>query len=380
MNDFIVELRREFHKIPELGFQEYETNTLITKTLSSLDVTYTTNVAGTGVLVSFGTGHPHVAFRAEIDGLPICEENDVEYKSTKDGYMHACGHDAHIAVLIDSIMKTKLLFETENPKGKVTFIFQPCEETKNQEGLSGGQLISEIPLLADVDYFFAAHVESTLETGKFFVREGGLTAAIDKFDVDIFGVPGHGAYPHQTVDPIWLAISAIQLINTLESRIANTAYPSVISVCTIEGGTAWNVIPEKVSFGGTIRTFSENERKIIHDKLKCCLETVKLLGGKYTLDISRGNPSVINSLQACNMVKEAVKKVVGEQAISEIEIQMGGDDFSYYAQKKPSCYFYVGAKKDSVSRQHHSSVFDIDEGVLQNISNIYLQIIKGVIL
>lgn len=380
MSEYIVELRRAFHKIPELGFQEYETNALITKILSSLDVEYITNVAGTGVLVSFGSGHPHIAFRAEIDGLPICEENEVEYKSEKDGCMHACGHDAHIAVLIDSIIKTKLLFEKENAKGKVTFIFQPCEETKNQDGMSGGQLISEMPILADVDYFFAAHVESTLENGKFFIREGGLTAAIDKFAVDIFGAPGHGAYPHHAVDPIWLATNTVQLINTLESRTVNTAYPSVISVCTIEGGTAWNVIPEKVSFGGTIRTFNESEREKIHDKLRCCLETVKSFGGRYTLDISRGNPSVINSLQPCNIVKDAIKKAVGEKAISGIEIQMGGDDFSYYAQKKPSCYFYVGAKKDSVSRQHHSSIFDIDENVLQNISNVYLQIIRNTIL
>jgi len=264
MDNYIVELRRAFHKIPELGFQEYETNALITKILDSFGIKYENKVAGTGVIVSFGNGHPHIAFRAEIDGLPICEENEVEYKSEKQGYMHACGHDAHIAILLDSIIRTKLLFEKEQCNGKVTFIFQPCEESKNEEGISGGQIISDIHALADVDHFYSAHVESTLESGKFYIREGGLTAAIDRFDVDIIGKPGHGAYPHNTVDPIWLATAIVQLINTLESRTVNTAHPSVISVCTIAGGSAWNVIPDKVSFSGTIRTFDEYEREKIH--------------------------------------------------------------------------------------------------------------------
>lgn len=372
----IIELRRMFHKIPEVGFKEYETNMLIRRILDKYGVKYKADIAGTGLIISYGEGHPHIAFRAEIDALPIQEENNVEYCSTKDGYMHACGHDCHIAALIGTVVKTKEIFEKSNIQGKVTFIFQPCEETHNEEGLSGGQIISSLPELESVDHFYAGHIESTLENGKIFIREGALTAAIDRFDAEVIGRPGHGAYPHNTVDPIWLAANTIQMINTIESRVANTAYPSVISVCTISGGNTWNTIPEKVSMSGTIRSFNQKEREKIHDRMTKCFESCRLFGGDFNLNIEKGNPSVVNDSNECNFVREAVRNVINDEAVSSIDIQMGGDDFSYYAMQKPSCYFYIGAKKDDISRQHHSGNFDIDESMIPYISRIYMEIIR----
>ena len=166
------------------------------------------------------------------------------------------------------------------------------------------------------------------------------------------------------------------MINSLESRIANTAFPSVISICTIGGGVAWNAIPEKVEMSGTIRTFNQEERERIHDYLLRCCEVARTLGGDYRLTIAKGNPSVINDPIQCDLVRSAVSDCMGKDSVTSIEIQMGGDDFSHYSLKKPSCYFYMGAKKDSISRQHHSSNFDIDENVIGNMVKVYLSIIR----
>lgn len=372
----LIKMRREFHKSPELGFKEYNTNKMIRKYLENIPVNYVDNVAGTGIIVTLGSGKPHIAFRADMDALPIYEENDFDYKSQNVGVMHACGHDCHIAVLIDTIIKVKKLYDKGKLKGQVSFIFQPCEETKNDDNLSGGQIISKIDCLDSVDNFYCAHVESTLETGKVFIKEGALTAAIDRFDVTVGGKSGHGAYPHNTIDPIWLSVNAIQMINTLESRVVDTSFPSVISICTFNSGKIWNAIPETATFSGTIRTFNENERSKIYSKFKNCLNSITEFGGNYDLKYLKGNPSVINDSKECEIVRNAAKKVLGEEYISSINIQMGGDDFSYYAIKKPSCYFYVGAKKDEISRQHHSGNFDIDESVLSKMVDIYVEIVK----
>lgn len=376
MYEDVIELRRRFHQIPELGFEEFKTSAAIKEIFDQHGISYISDVAGTGIIVSFGKGHPHIAFRAEIDGLPIQEENDFPYRSKRDGFMHACGHDCHIAALIGTVLQAKGLFDEGKVHGKATFIFQPSEETTNKDNVSGGQIISSIPDMLDVDNFYSAHVESTLANGKVFVRDGALTAAIDRFDLDIIGQAGHGAYPHNTVDPIWIASSIMPMINSLESRIANTAYPSVVSICTISGGTAWNAIPNKVSMSGTIRTFNQDEREKIHNYMNKCCEATELLGGNYTLNIAKGNPSVINDPAECNVVRAAVTKILGKDALANVEIQMGGDDFSHYSMQKPSCYFYMGAKKDGVSRQHHSSNFDIDEDVIPNIVKIFLTIIE----
>lgn len=377
----VINLRRKFHMIPEVGFKEFQTSKLICSILMNNNIQYQSGIAGTGVIVKFGEGHPHIAFRTEIDALPIQELNEVLYKSKINGFMHACGHDCHIAALIDTVIKVKALFDKKIiKKGAVTFIFQPSEETKNDFGYSGGQIISELPALQDVDNFFAAHVESTLEFGKIFIRGGALTAAIDRFDISIVGKAGHGAYPHNAVDPIWLSSNVMQVINSLKSRTVNAVNPSVISICSINGGTSWNSIPSEVVLMGTIRTFNQKDREKIHKDIESCLQIAKDLGGNYQLKISQGHPSVINSNEECEVVRSAVENVLGDSAISIIDFQMGGDDFSYYAIKKPSCYFYVGAKKDQISRQHHSGNFDINEKAIENIVNIYIEIIKEKLL
>ncbi len=376
----VIQLRRAFHRIPETGFQERKTSALIQATLDQWGISYQSGLAGTGVLVTLGEGTPHIALRADIDGLPVQEQNAVEYASCHPGFMHACGHDCHIAVLLDVIRRTKKLYDTHVCQGRVSFLFQPSEECANAEGFSGGQLLSQLPQLKDVSHFYGAHIDSSMENGKIFLRDGALTAAIDRFEIEITGKAGHGAYPHQAVDPIWLASHAVNLINTLASRTVNTAYPAVISVCSFHGGTAWNVIPETVQLSGTIRTFFEPEREKLHRDLRACLETVRSFGGDYRLTIHRGYPSIVNSPEQCEFVRDAVRAVCGEEALRVTQLQMGGDDFACYAQNAPSCYFHAGAMLPGKPRRHHSGDFEIDEAVMETMSDIFTQIVKQTVI
>lgn len=376
-SDYIIRMRRLFHQYPELGFLEFETARHIQLELDAMGVAYRKEIGGTGIVVQLGTGHPHIAFRTEMDALPITEINDdIDYASTTLGRMHACGHDAHIAILLHTLRQVKALSDSGALSGKVSFIFQPCEETHNERGESGAQIILNEGLLQDVDHFFGGHVESTLESGKVFIRDNAVTAAIDRFDIDIIGEAGHGAYPHKAVDPIWIASHVVSAIYTLQSRCIDANSPSVITVGSIAGGDVWNAIPRAVSLSGTIRTFDERVRVDIHNLLERCIEISTALGGRHALKISRGNPTIVNDVAVSNVVRDCAASVVGDANVLDVDLQMGGDDFSRYSIYRPSCFFYFGARRDGVSRQHHSGNFNIDESVLVEFSNILYAIVE----
>lgn len=374
-SEYIIQLRRLFHKKPELGFREHKTAQIIMSELDKKNIKYKSGIGGTGIIAQLGSGYPHIAYRAEMDALPIMENNqDIDYASENNGVMHACGHDGHMAILLGVIDVLKQEFEDRTLNGRISFIFQPCEETRNQSGETGAQTMLKYNGLDDVDSFFAIHLESTLTSGQVFIREKSVTSIIDRFDIEIIGKAGHGAYPHKAIDPIWITSQVISSINSIQSRCIDTNSPSIISICTINGGNAWNVIPDKVSLSGTIRTFSEQVREDIHNKIEDCLNISKSLGGSYILKIEKGNPTVKNDSDLCKLVKESAALIIGNENIREIDLQMGGDDFSYYSLLKPSCYFYFGAKKDSISRQHHSSNFNIDERSLSKCADIFINI------
>ncbi|GHU48887.1 amidohydrolase [Clostridia bacterium] len=375
-NDYIIKMRRLFHQHPELGFCEFETTKIIQSELDNLEAPYIKGIGGTGIIIQFGSGHPHIAFRAEMDALPITEtNNDIDYVSKNTGEMHACGHDGHMALLLYTIKQVKTLSDAGKLSGKVSFIFQPCEETKNEEGKSGAQYVLAEKALYDVDHYFAGHIESTFENGRVFIRDNAVTSAIDRFDIEIIGKSGHGAYPHKAVDPIWITSHALSVINSIQPRCIDTNSPSIISICSINGGDTWNAIPEKVILSGTIRTFDESVRNEIHMRIEKCLHIADILGGSFKLNIARGNPTVINAPDISNIVRQCASSVVGTENVLGVDLQMGGDDFSYYSTEKPSCFFYFGAKLDSVSRQHHSGNFNIDERILIKFSNIFYNIV-----
>ncbi|MCL2164330.1 MAG: amidohydrolase [Oscillospiraceae bacterium] len=380
-SEYIIRMRRVFHQHPELGFQEFETAKIIISELEKMEVPYKSGIGGTGIVVQLGTGHPHIAFRTEMDALPIEEANDdIDYASKIPGQMHACGHDGHMAIMLHTVKQAKSLCDAGKLSGKVSFIFQPCEETRNEQGQSGAQIMLLEEYLQDVDHFFACSVESTFESGKIFVRDNAVTSAIDRFDIDIVGKAGHGAYPHKAVDPIWITSHVLTAINSIQSRCVDTISPSIISVCSVNGGDAWNAIPEKVVLSGTIRTFDQSIRNNIHERLSKCVQISELMGGTYKLDILRGNPTVVNAPNMSAIVRRCAASVVGVENVVDVPLQMGGDDFSYYSIDKPSCFFYFGAKRDSISRQHHSSNFNIDENVLVKFSNVFYNIIENFLI
>jgi amidohydrolase len=376
-SDYIIKMRRIFHQNPELGFCEFETAKIILSELDKMAVPYKMGIGGTGVIAQLGSGHPHIAFRTEMDALPIREANDdIDYASKNIGKMHACGHDGHMALLLHTVKQIKALSDTGKLSGKVSFIFQPCEETQDKQGKSGAQYMLMEESLQDVDYYFAGHIESTFENGKIFIRENAVTSAIDRFDIEIIGKAGHGAYPHKAVDPIWITSHILTAINSIQSRCVDTNSPSIISVCSINGGNIWNALPDKVTLNGTIRTFDQTIRNVIHERLDKCVQISELLGGTYKLNILRGNPTVINAPKVSAIVRRCASSVIGAENIINVNLQMGGDDFSYYSIEKPSCFFYFGAKLDLVSRQHHSNNFNFDESILVKFSNVFYNIVE----
>lgn len=373
----LVSIRRDLHMHPELSFQEKRTAAVVASSLKALGVPYTSGIGGTGVVGKLGEGRPAIGLRADMDALPIEEANDVPYKSQNAGIMHACGHDAHVACLLGAVMLLEEKFRADNIDGSVHFIFQPGEETKDSEGKSGGMRMLEEGVLDEVDAVVALHVESTLRADTIFTRPGPLTAAVDRFDARIIGQAGHGAYPHQAIDPIWLASQVISAIYSIVSRQIDPIQPVVASVCTLNSGTAWNVIPGSASLSGTLRSFDPDIRQQLYTELEKAMAVASSLGGDYELKIDPGHPSVINDETMVSLVEEVASRLLCVGGVRRIALQMGGEDFSHMARKRPSAFFYLGAKKDEVARPHHSPTFDITESVLPIGATLLAEVALG---
>ncbi len=360
----LVALRRDLHAHPELAFQEVRTAQRVTQVLNELGIEYTTGVAKTGVVAYLGEGEPRFALRADMDALPIVEANDVEYTSQNAGVMHACGHDAHTTCLLGAAMILSEEFKKGNLKGTVKLLFQPAEEAWDEELKSGGLRMVEEGALDDVDAVVGLHVISTDPSNVVFVRGGAFMAAVDSFEGDVLGRGGHGAYPHEGLDPVWLAAQVVTAIHGAISRRKDPTKLGLISVTTIHAGTATNVIPEAVKMTGTIRSFEEEVRAQLHRDLESAFAITRAFGGDYKLRIERGYPPTVNDPQMAEFVREMATGLIGAERVRAADIEMGAEDFSYMARAKPGAFFYLGAKKDSVHRPHHNPVFDIDEDVL----------------
>ncbi|MBI5032488.1 MAG: amidohydrolase [Chloroflexi bacterium] len=364
MKDKLITIRRDLHSHPELGFQEVRTAHRITDTLHDLGIEYETGIAKTGVVAYLGEGEPRIALRADMDALPILEANNVEYKSENTGVMHACGHDAHVTCLLGATMMLNEDFKQGKLKGSIKLLFQPAEEIGGGDITSGGELMVQAGALNDVQAVVGMHVISTLPSGEFFVREGAFMAAVDTFEGEIIGVGGHGAYPHEAIDPIWLAAQVINAIHGIVSRRVDPTKQGVISVCIINAGTATNIIPGSAFLSGTIRSFDESVRAQLHADLDKAFSIARTLGGDYKCKIIRGYPATVNDANMTEFVRGMATGLIGEEHVHEAELQMGAEDFSYMARAKPGAFFYLGAKKDEKHRPHHNAVFDIDENVL----------------
>ncbi|MGB9752390.1 MAG: amidohydrolase [Roseiflexus castenholzii] len=363
----IVRLRRDIHAHPELAFQEVRTAQLVAETLREIGgIDIRTGVGKTGVVGHLGTGDgPTIGIRADMDALPIDEVTGLPFASQNPGVMHACGHDAHTAILLGVAHLLKQEFAAGNLRGNVRFLFQPAEEAQDAEGLSGAPRMINDGALDGVDHVIALHVDSGLPVGKITIREGASSAAVDSFRGWITGSGGHGAYPHLGTDPLWMLLPVMQALHGIVARRVNPMHPAVVSLGVVRGGTASNVIPAEVYLEGTLRSFDPQVREQLLVEVERAFAVARAVGGDYRLEIERGYPAGHNDATVSDWISATVTDLIGADAIDRSRTGMGAEDFAYMTQKAPGAMFMLGAAiDDGVSRGHHTPIFDIDERAL----------------
>jgi IAA-amino acid hydrolase len=378
LQDRLIAWRRTIHMHPELGFQEINTSALVTENLRQMGIHVETGVGVTGVVGTLGQGPPTVALRADMDALPIQELNDVPYASQVPGVMHACGHDAHVAILLGV---ATLLAKSPPPCGQVRFLFQPSEEGVGKDDKSGAVHMIEDGALEGVDAIFGLHVFPDVPVGAVGVTPGPAFAAADSFRLVVRGRGGHGAYPHRTVDPIVLSAQVVTAIQTIVSRRLRPLNSGVVTVGTIHGGTKSNIIPEEVTLTGTIRSFRPEVRELLFSELERACGVVQALGGDFELHIGEGYPPTVNDVAMTAFVREVAADLLGVDQVRAPGSEMGAEDFSFFLEKVPGCYFRLGTgRPGEPARGLHNSHFDIDEralpvgvAVLAEIALRYLQ-------
>lgn len=360
LSDQLVAWRREFHKHPELGFQEHQTAAKVADEMQHLGYRVRKGVGRTGVVAEMGQGHPVVAIRADMDALPLQETNVVPYASEVPGVMHACGHDAHTAIALGT---ASLLAQNTHP-GTVRFLFQPAEEVADEDGISGARRMIEDGAMEGVDATLALHVDSSVPVGEIRVSDGPSSAGVDTFYARIIGRGGHGAAPHKVVDPIHIAGHVILLLNGIVSRRLHPIEPAVVSLGSIHGGQATNVIPESVTLSGTIRYMNFDIQQQIHSEIERALSIAQTLGGDYKLNIEIGYPPMYNDGQVVRLIEKAARKILGEKHVKPPKEDMGAEDFGFFSKLAPGAMFMLGCRIERDERKHHSPRFDIDEACL----------------
>ncbi len=366
--DQIVAWRRHVHQHPELAFHEVETARFVAQTLCEMDIAVETGVGKTGVVGTLGSSSPEgdaspvIALRADMDALPLSEATGLPFASQNSGVMHACGHDAHVACLLGA---AKLLAERPPARGQVRFLFQPAEETVDEQEQSGAMRMVADGAMDGVDAVLGLHVFSIFPAGQVFFSPGPQMAAAGLFEANIHGQGGHGAMPHMAVDPIVLAAQVILGLQTVVSRRLNPVNSGVVTVGTVHGGSKDNIIPESVALTGTIRALDDRTYGQIKDEVRRVFETVRPLGGDFDLSFSANYPVTANEPAFTEFVRGVAVDLLGQQAVQPAEPMMGGEDFSILAQHAPGCFVRLGAAiADGVLRNHHDPHFDIDEQAL----------------
>ena len=362
----LVRLRRDIHQHPELGFQEFRTAGLVADMLGEIGVEVRSGIGRTGVIGRIGPGDgPTIAIRADMDALPITEKNDAPYRSSNDGVMHACGHDAHTAVLLGVAQLLRQSFVEEDWQGDVRLIFQPSEESPDEDGISGATAMIDDGALEGVDAVIALHVWSDLPAGDCYFHDGLSLASVDSFKAWIRGQGGHGAFPHQTRDPLFMLGPILSALYGIPSRRIDPLRESVVSLGQIHAGTTSNVIPAEVFLEGTIRAYDPTVRQTLQSEVQRALQISETMGGSYDFELTCGYPALKNDPLVNGWLRESVLDFLGEGPLHEREFGMGAEDFAYMTQQAPGAMFMLGAAlSDGVERRHHTDNFDIDERVL----------------
>ena len=355
----VVEWRRDFHRHPELGFEERRTSQVVRDFLEATGIEVRTcGKTGLRGLLRGGTPGRTVALRADMDALPLAELNEHDYRSENPGVMHACGHDGHMAMLMGAARV--LAARRETLAGNVVFLFQPSEEAPP----GGAPLMVEEGALDGVDAIFGIHLWQPLPSGVVGLRAGAAMAQADEFEVTIHGRGGHASQPDVTVDPVVVASHVVVAAQTIVSRFANPLEPAVVSFTTIHGGRIHNIIPDTVTMTGTVRTLDLDTQRAIKQRLgEVCEQTCRLFGATAEFTYNDGYPPLVNDAASVDLVRRVAARELGANRVATIPPAMGGEDFAYYLQRVPGAFVMLGIGSDR-PHPHHNARFDVDESVL----------------
>lgn len=356
----ISRIREEIHMYPEVGFEEFKTSELICSELEKMGIEYTKNIAKTGVVGIIKGKHPGktVLLRADMDALLIQETADVEYKSKRDGYMHACGHDGHVAGVLGAAMVLNEL--KDELHGNIKLLFQPAEEDEGGAKPMIDEGVLENP---KVDAVFGCHLWGVLKEGSVHVKKGAMMASRDTFKFKVIGKGGHGAAPHLSVDPIIIVNQAINNMQSILSRRIDPLSPAVISYCSIHGGASHNIIPGEVNVTGTIRTLNDELRAWIPNAMEEVIKGITTSqGASYEFELIKSYPTLFNDKEMTDLVYNSSKKIVGCENVDELEVPvMGSEDFAYFTRAVPSSFYFIGIAP-SLDKPvcHHHPEFGFD--------------------
>lgn len=375
MKDWLVEIRRTIHMNPELMFEEVKTAALAAEWLEKFGYKVQKGMAKTGVvgLLEGERGGKTIALRADMDALPMEEINAIPYASKVKGKMHACGHDAHVTILLGAARFFSTL--EGRVKGNIKFLFQPAEE-----GGAGAKIMMDEGVLENpkVEAIFGVHVFPDLPTGKVGLYEREGLAATDRFEIRITGKGGHGAYPHLTKDPILAAAHLITQIHSIVSRNIDPLDSGVISVCRVSGGTAFNIIPDEVELVGTIRSLTPAVQKELKTRLEQVSQGVaQSFRVECKFNFQTYSPALINDPAMSRFVAEVASQVIGKENVETMKPVMGGEDFAFFLEKVPGAYFRLGCgnKDKGITQALHNSRFNLDEDVLPLGVEMFVRIV-----
>lgn len=380
LRPWLSEIRRGIHMNPELGYEEHETARLIAENLESFGLGVRAGVAGTGVVGLLETGRPGpvLGIRADMDALPIEEAGDAPYRSRRPGKMHACGHDAHVSMLLGA---ARLLSGSgdwlDGLGGGVKFIFQPAEE-----GKAGGRKMVEEGVLEEprVDALIAAHVWPSMPAGRIGVRAGSVMATSDKLFLHVRGEGSHAAYPHQSQDAL---LAASHLVSALQSVVSRNVAPleaAVLSITGFESGVAINIVPQEARLRGTVRTHAPRVREMIRRRVREVARGVaEAFDVEIELEIAPGYPALVNHEAAVALIRDAGARVLGAENVREMPLSMGAEDFAYMTAERPGAMFRVGVLNEEKGFVHglHSDRFDLDEDALPVGAGVFAQAAVG---
>jgi amidohydrolase len=362
--DEVVSTRRDLHEHPELGFEEHRTSEIVAGRLRALGFDVHTGIGQTGVVGVLRSGRPGktVMLRADMDGLPIDEENEVPYKSRTPVHMHACGHDGHVAMLLGAARL--VMARREELSGTLCFLFQPAEE-----GRGGAKAMVDDGVLErfGIERAYGLHLASSHPAGQVGFREGAFYASSDSIEITIEGKGGHGAAPHLSIDPVYVASQFVVAVQQVVSRNIDPIEPAVVTIGAIHGGTTHNVIPSRVTLMGTVRAFDAGVRAKMAERIERVLRGIcESSGATYRFEYLWRYPVTSNDVEQTRYVRALAERVTGGQDVVDVPKLMGAEDFSFFAERVPACFFTIGSNGGPNSAwPHHHARFDIDESALQ---------------